>query len=85
MFNTFCHLPFSDVWLLLATGHNATAIDEVEVISLDPDNYPVPLSLRFLQPYPVINWGSASARLKDGPVVCGGHRYNAEDSFIGHC
>ena len=55
----------ADPWLLIVTGYinAARPVNEVEVISLDPERHPVPACLRFPRRYPHATWGSFSARM----------------------
>ena len=57
-------------------------VAEVELVSLDPDNHPVPPCLTSLKELPVASYAMAGAVDEDGnPFVCGGRSYPSEASF----
>ena len=63
-------------------GIDRASLAEVELVSLDPDNYPVPPCLYNLTELPIASHGMAGAVDEDGnPFVCGGRSYPSEASF----
>ncbi len=61
----------SDPWLLVAGGAvyadpDAIPTANVELLSLDPDNYPVPADLKNLAVLPQATYGAVSDLLTDG-------------------
>ena len=78
---TFC--PITDYELLLLIGgYTVSAIDDVELVSLDPDNNPVPSCLDNLKYIPVSIYAAAGSLDEDGlPFFCGGafDDYSASD------
>ncbi len=49
----------------MVVGGSATGfIDTVELVSLDPDNHPIPECLKSLGPFPVINSHASGAELQ---------------------
>ena len=52
-----------DNWIMVAAGYS----DTVEVVSLDPENHPVPECARFPAVFPHVgNLGAVGAALTDG-------------------
>ncbi len=55
-------------------GGMGQKFDTVELLSLDPENHPVPDCLKSLRSFPEAISSAAGAALVDGaPVVCGGY------------
>ena len=55
-------------------GGNGACLAEVELVSLDPDNYPVPPCLNNLKDLPIESAGMAGAVDDVGnPFICGGY------------
>ena len=80
---SFCSPDFD---LLLVVGGidlNGETLAEVELVSLDPDNHPVPPCLTSLQELPAASHAVAGAVDEDGnPFICGG---KFEDGYSDMC
>ena len=60
-------------FLLVIGGYDGTTLAEVELVTSDPDNYPVPPCLDSLQDFPVELYGASGAVDQAGnPFLCGG-------------
>ena len=79
---SFC-LPDFDVLLVVGGSDDTGAtVAEVELVSLDPDNHPVPPCLTSLKELPVASYAMAGAVDEDGnPFICGGYSYTSRDTY----
>ena len=79
----------TDFDLLLVVGgfQYPDSLTDVELVTLDPDNFPVPPCLTNLKELPFASFGMAGAVDEDGnPFICGGARYDQpEDEIYDQC
>lgn len=72
--------------LLVIGGYNGTNLAEVELVSLDPDNYPVPPCLDNLKELPVARYAAAGALDEYGnPFLCGGVTFQSYQIIYNEC
>ncbi len=56
--------PRLDHWAMVVGGSDYGQLNEVELVSLDPENHPVPECLRSLAPYPLSVEAASGAELQ---------------------